>query len=483
MPRMFRLTRAEREKRAAKRERRSLARDHAPAQVENSPDVAVKVEQRQLTLCQSFEASVRGSYHPDRYFIEMNVDPTKNVATYIHEYWHYLQNISTLHGIKSFLVTQQLLARFTRTMKRDGTSEGDDSFSRDELDSLKFWSRWRSQYEGDRGPQDGEISAKVVAISGKSITFEALWLQRKKRKDIAFTLGAHAIKESVAHIVHRTVAQLTSEPLPNAPTFPYTVLELVASHLLPDGQVTPLAIAAIGTVSLLAQDPGLAIKSLLIDLSEDLQRGYPATEALVSTARRVVFPYFEEAARVVIDHDLPDLVRIHQGRVASAKAVEYLCEQKARGLQRRIDDPIFDIRCFFDEDPNSQISQLVALMRDAFIPCGMSFDGKVLTFHAPVQNEAELDLPQFQHAFQSQQEFMMMHLSSDRFRASSAVRCQCPFYSKCKHPDRVAREANCQTAPWRNYAESDTRCWFTLGVAATVGTGEVGKVLDASSAT
>lgn len=201
----------------------------------------------------------------------------------------------------------------------------------------------------------------------------------------------------------------------------------------------------------------------------------------MSTARTLVAPYFEPIAQTAIDHDLPGIVRIHQGRVASAKAIEYLCGEKTRGLQRRLKDPIFDTRCFLEEDPSAQIAQLVALMRDAFVPCGMSFDGRVFTFHPLPRNEVELDLPQFQHAFQAQQEFMMMHLSADRFVASEAVKCRCPFYSKCKHPDRTAHEENCRTAPWRNYSVSDTRCWFTLGVAATVGTGDVGKVFETNS--
>jgi hypothetical protein len=167
MSRMKKLTQAERAKRNAKRERRAARR--------------AQVEHGRKSVCQSFEASIRGSYHPDCYFIEMNVDPVNNAATYTHEYWHYLQNISTLHGIKSFLVTQQLLARFSGTMRRDGTSAGDGSFSQAELDSLRFWSSWNSLYEGDRGSRDGDISAKVVAVSGKSIRFDALWLQRKKR--------------------------------------------------------------------------------------------------------------------------------------------------------------------------------------------------------------------------------------------------------------------------------------------------------------
>jgi hypothetical protein len=124
---MKKLTQAERAKRDAKHARRAARR--------------AQVEAGRKGVCQSLEASIRGSYHPDRYFIEMNVDPANNTGTYIHEYWHYLQNISTLHGIKSFLVTQQLLARFSCTMRRDGTSAGDVSFSQGELESLKFCAR------------------------------------------------------------------------------------------------------------------------------------------------------------------------------------------------------------------------------------------------------------------------------------------------------------------------------------------------------
>ena len=341
------------------------------------------------TVCSSVEASVRGAYHPDRYFIEMNVDPANNAATYAHEYWHYLQNISTLHGIKSFLVTQQLLARFSRTMRRDGTSEGDAKFTSAELDDLRFWSTWRSRYEGERGPRE-DVSSTVVGVAGKVVTFEVLFLARPKKKDVTLTLGAHAIKESIAHVVHRQVARLIGEPQPHAPEFPYSVLERIAAYLVPEAQLDPMVIAGVGTIALLSRDPGLAVEPLLKDVSEAMRRGEPPSEALVHAAQRLVFPYFQDAARIVIDDDLPDIVRIHRGRVASEKAVDYLCEQKKRGLQRRLEDPIFDIRGFFEPDPDSQVRNLVSLMRDAFVPCGMSFDGKVFSFHPPAGREAEL---------------------------------------------------------------------------------------------
>ena len=455
-----RRTQSKRAKRA-KQERRAARRSHP----ERRPDI-----------CQSLEFGVRGSYHSNRYFIEMNVDPKRHTATYIHEYWHYLQNISTLHGIKSFLVTQQLLAQFSHTMQLDGTSAGDVKFSADELIKLASWTKWTDRYEGDRGP-DGDIAAEVVGLAGNSVTFEALWVQKKKRKDVKFKLGAHAINESIAHIVHRHMASLLGETQPNAPAFPYSVLELLASYLVPEA-LDPLVIAAVGTIALQDRDPGLAVPRLLQETFAELQRGKSMSDALDLAAQQLVYPYFAGAATVAIDHDLPEIIRIHQGRT-SDKAVKYLCEQKIRGLRKRLKDLIFDIRCFLNPDQTDHVNLLIAMMRDEFVPCEMSFDGKILSFHPAAEKEGELDLPQFLRVFQAQQEFMTMHLSNERFRASELLpTVRCPFYSKCTHPARNAHEVNCRTAPWRNYVASDTRCWFTLGVAATVGPGEVVKVLE-----
>ena len=46
---------------------------------------------------------------------------------YIHEYWHYLQNTTTIAGFYSFALSQQLMALFSHTGRSPTTGESSGS--------------------------------------------------------------------------------------------------------------------------------------------------------------------------------------------------------------------------------------------------------------------------------------------------------------------------------------------------------------------
>src|SRR5438309_1293150 len=79
-----------------------------------------------------------GSYTPHEFCIEMSAEhplvdakqsrihpiPAETLSTFVHEYIHYLQNVSTVSGFAGYHATQQLLALFSATVDKTGRSAG-----------------------------------------------------------------------------------------------------------------------------------------------------------------------------------------------------------------------------------------------------------------------------------------------------------------------------------------------------------------------
>jgi len=238
----------------------------------------------------------------------------------------------------------------------------------------------------------------------------------------------------------------------------------------------PLVIAALGTLALLAHAPGAAVLPLFRRYRE-LRPTMAAADALAKLYSENVEPELRTAAAVIKDTDLPSILDMHRGRGASEKAVEFLVGECVKGIERRLQDPLFDLRPLLDpQDGEDPVAVLIAQMTEGFVPCDMSFDGKVLSFHDGTEDELGLDLSQYLRSFHAQQEFVLMHVRGRGFVASADFSHSCPYYSVCSHPFRSARETECRTSPWRIYTNNTPGCWFTNGVSATLGPTTIRKV-------
>src|SRR4051794_3268904 len=65
--------------------------------------------------------------------LELLPDDPDALAVLIHEYWHYLQNLTTIAGFISFVLQQDFVSSFSSTVSPagDGTSLGTDALGDD----------------------------------------------------------------------------------------------------------------------------------------------------------------------------------------------------------------------------------------------------------------------------------------------------------------------------------------------------------------
>jgi hypothetical protein len=242
-----------------------------------------------------------------------------------------------------------------------------------------------------------------------------------------------------------------------------------------------LAVAALGTLALLTNDPAKTFcRATIAYRMRARPTGAIDESCLRAIADEFAVPDLRDALAVVRIADLPSIKSIHVTHGTSEKAVAFVVDETQRALERRALDPLFDIHNLLlfapDADP---IMSLIDMMKADFLPCDMEFAGHVRSFYPGTEDEFGLDLSQYLRSFQAQQEFMMVHVNAtgDGFTPSSTVSTPCSFHRCCTHPNRTEHPDHCALAPWRQYKAASAGCWYVNGVAATIGPHTISKIV------
>ena len=204
---------------------------------------------------------IAGSYRANHFllvldedtpFIEESVTGERRInqaclPVFIHEYWHYWQNVSTVSGFKSFAFTQHVLALFSRVIEPDGTSVGSrDRLTPEEQRKLAELANMQLLHDGEPGPPgcdgDFDIVFRVTRVEksnppasygGRPIPNPTVavhcQLEREGRspENVSFVLGSLAIEESVAALIEERLYD-GAAAAPSVPMFPYRVVERLA---------------------------------------------------------------------------------------------------------------------------------------------------------------------------------------------------------------------------------------------------------------
>ena len=328
---------------------------------------------------QRHASAASGAYSLNAFSVRIESDPPlidpetlalaaerhEDFSTLVHEYWHYLQNLSTVAGFASFELIQNVLAVFSETLAPagNGRSAGSDALDAPRREALRELLRMQGAYEGDDGPRGADEAVDFVV---RDVTEDAYTLVRDGRDvpvtDVLLTLdvewedgssseedlvfGRLCLEEGIAYEVDRMVAAGGDGGAAedDAPAFPYYALRRLASFLCPEG-ITRVETVALATLALLSTDPPQVFVDLTRDYRERRQAGRPRAEALDGVWQSLR-PHTEAVVRAILEHDLPSVVRMHVGRGMLQFATEYLGEQYATLLRRRLDDPLFDLRAF-----------------------------------------------------------------------------------------------------------------------------------------
>lgn len=429
---------------------------------------------------------------------------------FIHEYWHYLQNVTTVAGLRSFSLTQILAYEFIQTLngRESQGSAALDSGTRKLIPGIV---ELYYGFGGDLGPgadwSKDVVSFEVVRIDEDDLKLDLgkappgsppnpknpIIIISVKATDVSgvvhegsFTLGSIAIEESIACIVEEEIQSQTgarSEDGP-LPQFPYRIVEAILKHLMKGGQSFRnfrYYSAALGTLALLSLYPGEAFIHVGRRFCRALEEGVSEDEALRLVADDFLRD-FEERVKKIERIDLTNIVKKCQGRGLWEDAAKYLCRLISRGLNRRAADPFFDINAVFF-GPERQ--KILSLMED-FPPCDVAQEhpnGRRTIYRmdtTPVE-EGQFSSSDYTKILQAQQHFVFSHLCpgdaefvdsqsiiNDRERMHALDSC-CPFFHACPLEFRRNNILVCRRTPWLAYKGASVGCWYSVSVLGAVG--------------
>ena len=268
--------------------------------------------------------STIASYLPQRLIIKLSpniqiVDrsgrpiafPTaKSLGFFVHEYLHYLHNISTACGIAGFMNTLELWRLFRLSVAPGGFSFGSPRLdNRDQvhlrrlLDTLAAGMR-------DHRPSLGQIVTPAsIAIRSCKLDTEAMDEQRPavsklacgaeirdsggNAEQVTVGVGTLEIMESAAWLLERRLVRALdpSANVDDAPVFPYQLASALAEHVVP-GVAEEIVLTCV-LAALQSSDPADALLQVLNIAQKAVQAD---SDPFVEVR--------QAAARVVADNDV-----------------------------------------------------------------------------------------------------------------------------------------------------------------------------------
>ena len=451
----------------------------------------------------------------DTPFLVFNADTSNQqnnryLSVFCHEYWHYLHNITTISGFKSFAFTQNLSYFFNKTLLQngDGKSSGGQMLSLSDKRDLANLLLVHRYLEGDIGPSntgdDWEVNFIVLdysrreaplsyvgnLVSNKHVVLlvKMEWPDSRPGIEDEFILGSCAIEESVAYMVEKLIARdLPDIPshLLGAPVFPYRVLSVLFDFIVGDESTPEVIKAGLGTLSLLTPYPGYYLSVFLENYSDYLNSGaspFEGFEKVVDSFRGD----FENVVNKVLTVDLPNIVGMYHKRGLNENALKWISSlyERAFNLRKNV-DIVFELAAFKSENIN--VSQFEAFQA-IFPPCdtlqcreqikSLFPRDQIASFHKEEKDGNGHTPTDYLRSFQSQQEFVSSHVDYDlrSFYRSSDVKGMCPYYHSCDVSWRLNAPQNCRNSPWEHFdINGKESCWYTNGVSAVLGTVSIGN--------
>jgi len=212
-----------------------------------------------------------GTYNPT--FFKMHLEYGDNLeniseyndeisASFIHEYIHYLQDITTTFGYANISIVVDYLKYAINKVRNDSSksfnppvvpikSTNDNVYYNHELKKIYMGTRCHIDKANVIGlHKNGNsimLPTGIQIINSIIVDYETFLNQKKK-----YSFGAYAIQESMAYIIEST---LYPNVLSKAPELPYSLAEKIAEYIYPQILENRLNILALCDFSLLMYHP------------------------------------------------------------------------------------------------------------------------------------------------------------------------------------------------------------------------------------
>jgi hypothetical protein len=421
----------------------------------------------------------------------------------LHEYTHFLHNLSTASGFAAYQCFQQLLGVFSNALNDDGTcdptklSPDHVAVARSALDALESMEGTR-RLPAHASPVTAlaVVSACCVPTQVGGVTVQRAdveWAIERRdgtRESFKCPVGAFVIEEGIAFTLEECarLGRVTFDRsgVTPPPLYPYEAFRVLAQHY--DADISALSAIRLGLLALSTNRPGASFLHAL-----DAYRRLRASGADDVSACRTVRGSIDEMIKAITQRicssELGEISKMHFERGLVTDGHALVLDEFRTLLSRRALDPWFDIAWCHDD--GSIDWQALSSLLLTTVPCdtiqercgGEDDPGRdvLLTFKAgSIEHDDGSVAPTAANsglrAVQAQFEFLLAHLSPSQgivaTRTPSPRRC--PFFTTCTLEMRRSDPTTCREAPWARMTRKGDTCWYGVAVGATLGTVRTG---------
>lgn len=403
-----------------------------------------------------------------------------SLAVFTHEYYHYVQNLSTISGWITFEQYQKAIAIFSSTLDTDAQCHPERLTPESEA-TLNGISQYIVAIEGGRGFKQG--ISKVAAVRfvslhiGEAPNFIVNVTWDVRRRDSSTKLetiaaGGFLIQEGVSYILEGFVSldkMLFNEDDSSAPPYPYHAYRILCRSIAPE--ITPLAAVKLGVLSLNSPTPGASLIDALKKYKEVTATGISANDACAMLAE-LTAPRVKAVTDLICEERTKEIALSVTGRGHIESGIASAISIFQDLLSRRSADPWFDLAwCSSGDLP--LIDELLALHK-SLLPCDIlqivpepeAFGRDYLLTYMDTEGSFHDGL----RALHSQLRFFLVHYNPPgAFLADGWTWLKkCPYYTACHLEMRKNEPDICAQTPWKRGTLPNT-CWYGTAVKGTIG--------------
>ncbi|MDB4919367.1 hypothetical protein [Mucilaginibacter sp.] len=474
------------------------------------------MEHHDLSRPEFYASSAWGTYYPNRYYFTIAVDKTREAAglsdtkhdltiaeqrqlqwenypAILHEFLHYMQDLSTMVGqacLFNQVLMKSIFTKYTTPGMSSAASLGNQkntSFDNDFYNAFMF----NRTLEGG-----GVLITKMHQISKIENSDEAItarngsqlvtrmfsipeihYVEKTGSGDISASvkLGSFYLFECIAHEIDQLVSKRQNHIMAasnSRKATEYTVGRMVAQFLYPHIEIKNIIRLAV--MALQSMNCGDAFIQMVNELKKNESNGISQEQSVLLIKQKIQQQMRQNEANFVAL--LNEYVRIFQGRTQLEKAFTYLTKVSIELYRERIKDPCFDIEWIYD-DKIDELLDKVQLCDFLYI-----FDHTLPLSLDPGFNRdyigtalQDMDTSVALKAMVAFDHYFSMHYAQTTVLVEQKIKDNycCPFYNCCSLHYRKDHANTCQTKPWRiyelQYATDQEYCWYGSGVLETKG--------------
>lgn len=218
--------------------------------------------------------------------LDFNTLPREDQGTYVHEFIHFLQEISTTSGISRITYEHKLLQGCLALGKVGELKEVDLNSIEGTEDTTEIY----NYYDGDSIHK--KINPKYITIveeeyeylemlsdsisddAKRVLSEKVIYLKYENYDGIKFMFGRYAIMESMAYLIESNLIKVTKKER----EYPYNACEIMCQKIYPELKGYVNIIVAMCELSLMHYNSGVFFYHLLQDMKKNKRIFYSITE-------------------------------------------------------------------------------------------------------------------------------------------------------------------------------------------------------------